>query len=945
MRHPFKVHLLALTLILNALSAAVLAQESGNTNPEDQNEESIFGLLRAEVTAEGSGAPVAGALVSTDGHGGERHAQTDEEGEFAIELRDGSHSLEIYHPRFGTSTFEVTVSGGETLATTFTLREISSAAEDTGTAGVMEEVVVTGAYTPRGAGKEEWSDSVIDVLSSEDFSITGDSTVVSALNRVPGVTVVDGQYVYVRGLGERYSNTLLNDARLPSPEPARRVVPLDMFPSGVMESLEIQKTYSPYLPADFSGGTVQMFTRQVPDEPLRRFSFAIERNSETTGEKGLVYRPNGRNLDYWLGRADGDRDIPGVVNEITNGGDTSLNDVTPEEQQRAGLALDREYDTKLKELDPNFTLEGGYGDRYELDSGGTFGFVAGGRYKNSYWQREEERATFGLDGQGGLVSLDEGTQQRTDNIIDLAGLVNLEYEPDDTNLFRSVTLLTRRTDSRATRDFDFLSENDINVADTTLEWIERQLLTQQFSGEHFFDQWNELEVSWHGTYAKAERKEPDTRFYRYEQLNDGTYLFSDTGQSNERRWEDLNDEAWHFGVGTSLPTELGKAEIPVTFRSGLSYFTKDRDSELRRFRYLSDFSQNDLRDVLGFDVETVFADENIAPDLWELNENTQPTDNYEADEDILSLYAMADVDLDQWRLTGGFRYEDADLETKTFELANPDQASTGDIDEQDVLPSINATWLFRDDMQLRFGYSRTVNRPDLRELSEAPYIDPDTRYVIIGNPDLDQAEIDNFDVRWEWYPSAVDSIQVAAFYKDFTDPIEQVIRLGAGGVRSFANADSAENYGLELQVRKSFLDDYFVKFNGAVIDSEVDIGDAGAQQTNDKRALQGQSDWVVNLQLGYDNPVVDAQVSLAFNMSGERIVDVGTQGLPDAKEQPVPLLDFNYRQRFELWGQAFRLKAKARNLLDEDFETERGNETERKYNIGRSIELGFDWEF
>ncbi|MBA3564360.1 MAG: TonB-dependent receptor [Gammaproteobacteria bacterium] len=909
----------------------------------DEADPSEAGLLQGSVTAEGTGAPVAGVLVTVSGGEEERFARTDAQGEFEVELDAGDYRILLSHPQYGErDAGDISIAGGVSQRAEF---EISAEPQQAADDRPIEEVLVTGTYVEGGADRERYSASVLDVISQEDFKVTGDSSAIDALRRVTGLTIVNDQFVYVRGLGERYSNTTLNGATLPSPDPTRRVVPLDLFPTGVLESVDIQKTYSPELPGDFSGGLVQLQTREIANQPSFTFSASVEGNTQSTGEDALVFQPGERD---WSGFDSGVRNLPGTLDALSQGGTVPLSSLTPEQREQAGESLVRVYDSEIVENPANFSLDLNWSDRIDAGAGGV-GFLIGARYENDWAFREEVRRTSGLDGQGGLNVLDDGVQRRNVNTVNLASLVGLDWEMSDSHTLRNTTFLTRSTDNTTLRTFALLNENDIDVADTTFEWVERELFTQQFSGDHYFAGAGELELDWNLTYARADREEPDTRFYRYEQRDDGLYVFSDTGQSNERSFEDLSDKALSGGVDASLPLELSPA-VTMTLKSGLYYADKTRDSSFRRFRFLSDFSQNDLRDVLGGTPDMIFADENIAPGLWELRETTQPTDNYEAEEQIGAVYATADTELGKsFRVAAGARYEDSEQVVRTFSLTNPGQGVGTVLDESEVLPAINGTWILNDAMQFRVGASRTLNRPDLKELSEAPYIDPEERYVVIGNPNLEIATINNYDFRYEWYWSTVDSLQVALFYKEFDQPIERVIRLGAGGIRSFANAESAESRGVEVSVRNSLgvvndsLENFYLKFNGALIDSEVDIGQAGAQQTTNNRELQGQSPWVVNFQFGYDNPFRDIQATLAYNIFGERITDVGTQGLPDAYEQPAGTLDLIYRHGFDLFGQSPRVKAEARNLLDPEYEVERGGLIERMYERGVVYEVGFDW--
>lgn len=950
--------LLAATICILAASPAAGAQgvPEPATTQSVQNSDAAraVGLLIGKVVAQGAESPVQGVLLTARSATSVAYARSDALGDFQIELPQGTYAIELTHPQFATVTVrDVHIQGGVEQQTRFSLqRGVENV--DPALAGVAENVVVTGEHIRGSVDRERLSASVIDVLSADDFKVTGDSDAVAALSRVTGLTVVNDKYVYVRGLGERYSNTTFNGASLPSPDPIRRVVPMDLFPTGVLEAVDIRKTYSPELPGDFSGGTVQLRTTGVPQESLRRFSASMESNSETTGREAVGYEGGDRDF---LGYDDGGRDYPDTLDQLTQGGAVPLSVLagTAGARAAAGRSLDNNYETEIEELPANVGLELGLGDRFEV-GGGSLGYLFGTRYKNDHAFRNEERRTTSLDGAGNTVVRDDQRQSRNVNTVDLSSLLNLEWELSADNALRSSTFLTRSTDKRAIRTIGLLAENNINVADTDLEWEERQLLTQQLSGEHVLPALQDLKISWQGTWSQAQRDKPDTRFYRYERYDaeNDLYMFSDVSDSNRRVWEELEDESLSGGVDLELPLEFSPA-FSSTLKAGTAYLDKDRDSATRGYLYFTDFSQSGLRDSLALaDPTLIFADENIADDQadgWQLRDlATATNDSYFASERNLAYYLMADNQLgDRLRVMFGARYEDSKMETQSYRRTNPTDLDVAVLEEDDLLPALTATWSFSDSMQLRLGYGETLNRPDLRELTDAEFLEPEERYLIRGNPNLRTAHIKNYDLRWEWYWSSLDNVQLALFHKEFEDPIERIVRLGAGGVREFVNADSGENQGVELQVRSGLgfmaaaLTDVFVKLNGAYIDSEVVVNND--LLTNPTHALEGQSPWVMNLQLGYDNPTNGIQASLLFNMADERIVDLGTQGLPDAYEQSRARLDFNYRQPMELWGQAFTFKVKVLNLLDPDYEVMRGTVVERRYQRGVTGYVGIDYEF
>ncbi len=934
----------------NKAAPALRAADTENAPPstvEDSAQAGKSAEICGRVTSLEGGNAVPGAQLYISGMSGA--VRTDEDGRFCIRLAPGLYSMSVVHGDFSTQVFDE-----------FALAENQVMEKDvalTPTGLELEEYVVTapdleGSFAAL-ADEQRNTSAVVDVIGAEQMSNAGDSDAASALKRVTGLTVIGGKYVYVRGLGDRYSSTTLNGAGLPSPDPTRRVVPLDLFPTGVLGSVAIQKTYSPDMPGEFGGGTVQLRTRGLPEERFRKITLSLQGNTQTTFKKGLAY--DGGGLDF-LGIDDGTRAMPKTLDRLTNGGRKLLTGLSPAEVEAAGESLPVKYATYPKTLPPDAGIKLSAGDRFEsYGANSGWGYLFSFQYKNEWELRDEYSANFGLSGRGDLVTFDQINKQITENEIDLGGMLHLGLELGNDHSLESTTLLSRQTTNTVEQKLAYYSENDIHARDTTLEWVETQMLLQQFQGRHDYPRLHDLGMDWQATVSNASRYEPDTRFYRYERLEDGTYAFSTEGQSNETSFERLDDLNLGFNLNFALPFYdlLGST---TTFKFGLLQQAKDRDSEFSRFRFLTDFSRNNLSldDLRAPSPDQILNPAHIGPDGYQLRNTTLPTDNYTATQRLSAQYLKLDVDYERIKSMLGVRVEHSRQSVETFKLTDPSQAIVAELDTTDLLPAFSFTWLATEELQFRAAWSKTLNRPDFKELSEAPYIDPETRRVVIGNPNLQRALITNYDLRAEWYLTRFETVSMALFYKHFDQPIEQVIRLGAGGILTFDNAESAQNYGVEFQGRAWLsrlfgrsLSRYYVEGNLSLIQSTVQLGDAGAQQTHRERPLQGQSPWVVNMTLGYENLLTNTKAALLFNMAGERITSVGVKGMPDAYEQPTPQLDFVLSHRFYEGcdGEKASFKFRIKNILDPEYKTLRGSEVERQTKKGTSFKVSLSYKF
>ena len=854
-------------------------------------------------------------------------------------------------------------------ADTQTLAEVDVVDAAPGGETTLEGVTVTGqaqraddqaAYTD----ERRASAQVSETLSAEQISRAGDSDTGAALKRVTGLSLVDGKYVYVRGLGERYSSVLLNGAQIPSPDPTRRVVPLDLFPTEMLEGVVVQKSYSPDMPGEFAGGTIMLRTRAVPDKPFAKVSFGLGWIDGTTFEDGL--RHDGGNSD-WTGYDDGARELPDSIADAIAGGvqitpqtPFNPNGFSPAQIESFGEDLAAGgFNTRTDSLPPNGTLAAAVGNGWEIFNDMRFGVLAALRYDHK-WDNtlDEQRRVFAVQGESTLVPSRDFERDKTERVVELGAFVNLGLEISADHRIGLANLLVRQTEDETRIDegfFDGDIEQQTRV--TRLEWEENELRSHQLSGQHAFPQLSGLNFDWQYTLSKAGREAPFTRDYRYD-LNQatGAFLFSTGSSSNQVSFSNLNDDADEAQLRAELPLVFG--ENYVTLSAGGSVLNRDRDSSIRRFQYLAAGPLASAPILRRADLDTILSPPNIGPDGFVLREVTRGTDNYLAVQDLDAAFLAVDVAMgEHWRFALGARNEDNRQTVTTFAINSTDDPIVASLENRDWLPSLAVTWLRDADSQWRFAYAETVSRPDFRELSPAPFTDPLLDSEAIGNPELVQASIRNVDLRYEYFFSPTELFAASLFYKKFQDPIERITIPGTGDLLSFSNADSATNYGAEIEVFKylDFVPDtwlgkrtgenfpwesFFVGANYTWVDSEVTLGESQSIQTNAVRPLQGQSRYLANLQVGYQSADGNREATLLFNRFGRRISQVGTSGAPDTYEEGINQLDFVYSHSFaEEWAWKLRL----RNLLDPDVEFSQGNEISRQYKRGREVLVTLEW--
>lgn len=888
------------------------------------------------VVNDRDGGPLAGVRLFVRGSAVE--AMTDADGRFALELPSGTWDLSAVRAGYSSETQAIDVVAHEDRAITVGLGKAGLALDDLrvtapritgGTASLLDE--------------RQDASTVSDVLGAEQMARSGDSDAAAALRRVTGLTVIGGKYVYVRGLGDRYSATLLNGSTLPSPEPEKRVVPLDLFPTSLMEAVVIQKTFSPDRPAEFGGGVVEVRTRSIPQEPV----FSVSLSGTWAAGTTLAESPFGdTGPTDWLGFGKQYRALPTALadasakNAIKPGGIFSEDGYSADELETFGEMISNRWGLDPRTLPPDFGLSATAGGRIPV---GTIelGALAGLVFSNGWSLDEGYQALYSESGNG-LEEKRRTNFVETENRIRLGSALALGISGEHGKLDSTTLLMRSSTGSALIYDADDpTGSNDTH--NVRIGWEEQQLLFQQFAGELDF---GKVEVTARYAGALANRDEPDRRDYTYLATDDGLTL-SQRGSWSQILYTELDDSTHDAGLDVTVP--VAKASL----KAGGELVMRKRTSTTRRFGY--QFQGSEGID-LSAPIEDVIVPDNIGaeevgdPGYLELEENTTSSDDYTARQKLTAGYLMGDVPwTERIGTLIGARVEKSTQEVTTFELFDTNQTPVvADLETTDLLPAATVTWGIGPEdepekMLVRVGYGRTLSRPEFRELSQVAYYDYRSGRLLYGNPDLERATIENLDVRWEWYPRDGESVSAGVFYKYFDHPIESVVAVSAvsGSVATFANATSATNFGVELDLRRRLdVANLTVAANTSFVASRVDLSDTEGNQTSEKRPLQGQSPWVVNAQLSWDDLDRRRSVALLYNVFGPRIVDVGTSGIPDTYEMPVHRVDLVASQGF---GPHWSLRAKGTNLLDWPSRTQTGGRVSEEIREGWSAGLSVTW--
>ena len=934
--------------LLLVLGAGIVPGEVSADNHETQQVIKITGIVVDNDTE----VPVAAVLIRVADT--KIRATTDETGAFSLELPSGTYKIHASAPFYNTYVItDVQVSTD----TPPKILQVKLTPQVVKLDAIKLPVRLSQASERGLLEKRMRSSRIEDSISTEEISRLPASSAGEAIKRVTGVSIVGGRYVFVRGLGERYSNTLLNNVEIPSPEPNRRVVPMDIFPASLLASLQTVKTFSPDQPGGFAGGSVQVFTKDFPEDLTMSLSMSSGFNTQATGEDGLTY-PGG-DFDF-LGFDDGSRDLPSIVQNraadlpIRERGRFTPLGFTPKEIQEFGQSFSNVWSPERQSVPINQGYKFSLGNSNKI-LGKEFGYLGVVSYGNSHSYGTQVRNAFRIGLNETLSPVTSYNVERSGNEVDWGSVLNASLRFSPQHLLSIKTLFTHTAEDETRTWQGFNADRNTDMRSFRLRYVERQLFSGQLAGMHDFNfrapaletteegpEQPDVSMEWRLTYSRASRDEPDTRENIYEDRGDGTYTFRDVTHSGSRFFFDLEDDEYNARVDWKIP--LGAEGL---FKFGGLLRDRARTFDVRRFRFLPS-DQVDATVNLSDPPEILFQTQNIAPRVFELRESTRSTDNYLADHNIYASYLMLDLPITaKWQVMTGVRLESSDQTVTTYD---PFSASRKEIEANlqtlDWLPGLNLTYRLTERMNLRFAASRTITRPDFRELAPFEFTDFVGGRTILGNPDLERTQINNFDFRWETFPQIGGILAVSAFYKRFQKPIEQIVQPQAEVRITYENAEGANNYGLELEARQNLgviteaLRQFSINTNAALISSQVVLPENVGIQTSSERPLQGQCPYIVNVSVGFEDPNWGISSALAYNIFGRRLSEVGNHGVPDVYEQPRGQLDASFSRTVANY---FKFSVSAKNLLDPYVRYKIGEATYLEYKLGRSFSFGISY--
>ncbi|WP_439485308.1 TonB-dependent receptor domain-containing protein [Blastomonas fulva] len=849
-----------------------------------------------------------------------------------------------------------------------------------GAGGGSSEIVVRGRFIPNPIRA---TSEVLSVLSEADIARTADGDIAGSLQRVTGLSVVGGRFVFVRGLGERYSLALMNGSPLTSPDPLRRTVPLDIFPTSVIASTTIQKSYSVDYPGEFGGGAINLTTKSVPRDPFFKIEVGTGGDTITTGEVGYTYF--GSSTDF-TGFDNGARTLPrNLRNAFASGNPISVGANFTAGEVRDLTASLANANTALIQRNNNIPVNfsGQISGATSFLIGDVNIGIVGATGINNTWRTRGgvQQISQGIVPVNGVDTLNPDIDFRyltTENRIVVNGLLGITADVGE-HKFKLTNVFIRDT----LKDASIREGIDARVTDTRLinrsrtNWFERQLMNTQFVGEMKFD---DFRLNFRGSYANSQREAPYERTFDYTfnaVAGDFVNDLQSAGEGARIAFSDLDDNVYGANVDLAYDTDIG---FPITFSAGYAYYKNDRTSIRRDFRFLSgqgplpfavsqqrpDFLLSDFN-VYTFDVRLVETS------------GTNGAAAYDAGLEVHAGYLQFEAKFtDTLKLQAGVRYEDGSqfvLPIDLFGLGSANLVATS-IKKDDFLPAATLTWNLAEDMQVRFAASKTIARPQFRELAPQQYLDLEFDRTFFGNPFLKNSRLINLEARYEYFFGRDERVTAAIFYKDIKDPIENLgFRQGDNFFTTFANAPTATLYGAEIELVKyfdlidlggTFFEERRLLIAGNYTYTNSDVKVTAQDQIADPLsgnmvaastifrtggfALTGQSDHIANMQVGLEGTGERlSQQTILLSWNSNRVTNRGPAGQPDFVEYTGPRLDFVWREGFKVFNKVAELKFEARNLLGTDYvEFQQLNTStilNNAYDIGRAFSISASLQF
>jgi outer membrane receptor protein involved in Fe transport len=923
------------------LSALLLA---GVAHAQPAEPPAATGTIAGQVVDAASGDPIIEAGVEVIGV--TKQIRTDLDGRYSVKVPAGTYSVRFFAPLYeGARIEKVVVDAGKVATAAVPLKP-------QGQAGVeVVEVVAQAAKAAEATQliKRQKAAVVSDNVGAETIKKAPDADAAEIVQRVPAVTIRDDKFIFVRGLGERYSSAVLDGSRLPSPDPERRVVPLDLFPAEFLESISVMKTYTPDLPGDFSAGLADIELLDFPDQLTYGLGLSTKGNANTTFRDFKSYDGDRHDL---FGFGGDKRALPDVVPG------RSVSSETPARRQLFGRSFPVIWETDEMTAPLDYKINGQIGDRFG-PVGARLAFTYGSEWRRRVERQRQFLQSGSFDDPNPVVA-DDFEFERDELKTKLGAVLTTSYEITKNHRVSLRSLLDRNATDLVAIGEGITEQTKQQSQNTTMQYTQDELAFGQLAGEHHFDA---VDIDWRTALSRTTQNIPDWRITNRVFQEGGRAVVSNDSAGGSRIFSDLTEKLTDSHLDFTVPfkTRLPFTDVwpglPAKLKFGPAYAYRKRDSTLRQFKFAFQPSGIDIDPTADFN--DVYAKANIGgspPFPIVFDEITEPQNAFKATEETIAGYGMLEVPIiaDTLRVIGGARAEYDYLQLDIEDIFEDERKVIKN--HTDPMPGVNLVYTPRPDMNVRLAWSQTVSRPEFRELSPAIYPAPRGLRGFSGNPTLDQTDIESWDVRWEWFFGPSELVSLSGFYKTIDAPIEQSVFIsGSAAFDTFQQNQDAKLYGFEFEGRKNlgtfspWLEGLNFVANVSYVESDVTAVARPASETQTevtrKRDLQGQAPFVVNAVLEYSNERFGT-ARLLYNTVGDTIARVQDRtALPDFIEKRRDSLDFVYLKKVNVFDVPLTVKLTVENMLNDKFLTTVGDVIQEDYRTGVTAGLGISYAY
>lgn len=916
-----------LTIVLQILATIlIIAQEN-----------SITGIVKNNKTQE----IIPGAIIVITKTA--QATSSDFNGKYSLEnIKPGNYELTCTYLSYKKVTKSILIEENQTLTINFNLKEDAVS---------LTEVKIEAKTIQNTSNSmilhQKKSMSVLSGVSSQEMSMFGDNNAASSLKRVSGISVQDGKYIYVRGLGDRYTKTDVNGIEIPSLDPERNTVQMDLFPSNIIDNILVYKTFSPHLPANFTGGYVNIITKEFPTKFNFSYSSSIGYNSQANFRNDFLSY-NGGKLDYF-GFDDGTRSIPTsaqndvpfryendkLLNEITSSFGNNMKPVKSKSLMNQSQAFSIGNSTKLFGKKFGYFLSASFNKSYKYYSNGENGKYVLTRADAPFLQKDYS------------FSDEKGTENALMGI-----LANTSLKINDDNKISLNFIMNHAGEKTARFQEGYNLYHEVYMQTRTMQFSERNFWATQLKGESILPSLNNLKVNWISSYSVSKQNEPDLRFFTniFQVFEQDTVFSIDIAKQDlpARYFRDMFENSF----SNKIDFEMGIAQnSKIAF--GFSNVLKIRTFREKLFMYA------DNNNSFAGDINEYLSEENIGTNTIAstgnfgvyISDNSQLSNSYDGVMQIYSSYIMGEFSLSsKLKSIAGVRAEKSSIFVSSLNLSNPE----GNENNLDFLPAISFTYNSSTKTNIKVAYSKTLARPSFRELAPYASFEFAGDFIFVGNENLQETKIDNLDLRWEFYPGYGQVISLGYFHKRFINPIERTFNPEASNNElTLENAETANVDGFEAEIKlkagkNGFLNNIFWGGNFTYVNSIVAISEnelAAIRATNPlqgpNREMYGQAPYIVNAFLMFNNKKTGTQANFSYNISGDKLAIVVKGGTPNIYEKARNQANFNL---FQKTGKKTTIKLSVSNIFNagytKTYTYKKVEYIHSSYSLGRTFSFG-----